>query len=134
MRQDASPDLRQDNKTTRETRPIRHKHIQHGRRHNSSPYTKLCGCYPTSISRRQQPLLDRSPADDDERQLLAANFCTLEERALTHARQQLSMSFDRGNYVTLWVARERPNKHKPYVDLRRARDKVSDSVYILETP
>ena len=57
---------------------------------------------------------------------------SFKERARTHARQQRTVTFEPGDYVTLWVAHERPNKLEPYVDIRRVRDKVSDSVYIVE--
>ena len=34
--------------------------------------------------------------------------------------------------MTLWVAHERPDKLKPFVDIRRIREQVSDSVYVVE--
>lgn len=107
----------------------------------TSPYNMFYGCYPPSILKTAVAYPARSPADDNERQLLAATFSTFfeeaamtsfKERARTHARQQHSVTFEPGDYVTLWVAHERPNKLEPYVDLRRVRDKVSDSVYIVE--
>ena len=34
--------------------------------------------------------------------------------------------------MTLWVAHEKPDKLKPDVDIRRVRERVSDSVYVVE--
>lgn len=107
----------------------------------TSPYNMFYGCYPPSILKTAVAYPARSPEDDDERQLLAATFsahfeeATLQaftERAATHARQKHSVSFDPGDYVTLWIAHERSSKLEPYVGIRRVREKVSDSVYILE--
>jgi hypothetical protein len=107
----------------------------------TSPYNMFYNSYPPSILKTAVAFPANSPKDEHERQLLAAEFSrhfegaaeqAFKERARTHARQTRPTELQPYDYVTLWSAHERTDKLQPYVDIRRVRERVSDSVYVIE--
>ena len=114
---------------------------QYNRALKTSPYNMFYGQHPPSILKNAVAYPTTGPKTEEDRQLLAAEFSVLfekaaeaafSERARTHARQTQHISLKPMDYVTLWVAHERPDKLKPFVDIRRIREQVSDSVYVVE--
>ena len=107
----------------------------------TSPYNMFYGQYPPSILKNSIDYPTTSPQTEAERELLAAEFSRLfeeaadsafTERAKTQAKQTRTIQLEPHDYVTLWIANEKETKLQPTVDIRRVRERVSDSVYVIE--